>query len=80
MKSIKYLGLAQSYASLPPTITTTGALISTLCTRKLHCQNATKSAKLVYRAQALPSHILLGQDEEKRICQAKRGRKQRMSL
>ena len=31
----KYSGMAQSHASLP---TTTRALISTLCTRKLHCQ------------------------------------------
>ena len=35
MKLIRYSGLAQSHASLP---TTTRALISTLCTRKLHCQ------------------------------------------
>ena len=37
MKLIKYLGLAQSHASLPTT-TTTKALVSTLSTRKLHCQ------------------------------------------
>ena len=38
MKSIKYSGLGQSYASLlTTTTTTTRALVSTLRTRKLHC-------------------------------------------
>ena len=60
----KYSGLTHSHA--PLSIIITRALISTLYTRKLHCQNATKLAKLIYRAQALSGCISLDQDEERR--------------
>ena len=58
MKLIKYSELAQSHVSLPTTATR--ALMSTLRTTKLHCQNATKSDKLIYRAEALSRCISLG--------------------
>ena len=57
-KSNKYSGLAQSHGSLPTTATR--ALMSTLRTTKLRCQNATELAKLIYREEALSSCISLG--------------------
>ena len=76
MKLIGYSGLAQSHASLP---TTTRALISTLCTRKLHCQmqqNRPSSSIEQRLYLAAPRWAKANEEEEKNI-RLKGGRNKR---
>ena len=80
MKLIKCSRLAQSHASLSTTSR------ASFWSQLSHLKNCTakikkiKKAKFIHRAETLSNGLSLGQGEERRKCQAGRGRKQKMSL